>query len=221
MAIIRTDERVAIIGKTGSGKTKLAETLLAQFPNVVILDNKGRVGIDKDTREFYLAKDHYIVTTELDELPAVAKQTQHIIYRPRPELEADKRAFADEMNAFFWWIYNRENCILYIDEAASVCDSYNIPPGLNAVVKRGRELNIGCWASTQQPVNVHNTLFSEAEHFFIFRTQLQGHRDKMAGFVGDIVKKQIPGELTHSYFYFNPESMNDAELMQPINLRRY
>lgn len=215
---IRPDDRVFIAGKTGSGKTKLAEQLLSAFPHVVVLDNKGLFGTNRETKEFYLARQGYGLCRSLDDLPAFAEQYDRIVYRPEPELEGNKIEFKAEMDAFFWWIYNRENCICYVDEATAVSDSYNILPGHNAVMKRGREKNVGCWNSSQQPVNVHNTLISEAEHYFVFRTQLESHREKLAGFMGDVVKREIPGSMKYHFFYFSPEHMDDAQLMRPIQI---
>jgi hypothetical protein len=117
------------------------------------------------------------------------------------------------MDSFFWWIYNRENCILYVDEATAVCDSYSILPGHNAVMKRGREKNIGCWNSSQQPVNVSNTLLSEAEHYFIFSTRIQSHRDKLAGFIGDEIREPI--NQKYHYWYYSPETMENPVFMKP------
>jgi ABC-type dipeptide/oligopeptide/nickel transport system ATPase component len=212
--IIKPDERVAIIGKTGSGKTELAKKLLELFPYTVVLDNKGTFGNDKNTKEFVLPG--FVLVRNFDSLGEAGKQYNKIVFRPDAELEAHRNEFLEVMDAFYWWIYYRENCIVYTDEATAVCDSSNILPGHNACVKRGRELGIGCWNGTQQPVNVHNTLFSEAEHFFVFRTQLQSHRDKLSGFMGDNVKKKIPPK--YHFWYFNPETMDEAEMYKPIPL---
>lgn len=213
---IRPDERVCIIGKTGSGKTYLAERLLRPFPYVIVLDNKGFFGTDKQSKQFALSAQGYGLCRELDQLPELARQYNKIVYRPDARrIPPGSRAFDEEMNAFFFWVFDRENCILYVDEASSVCDSYNILPGHNLIMKQGREKNIGCWNSTQQPVNVHNTLISEAEHYFIFQTRLKAHRDKVAGFVGDEIMKyeRIPKRY---FFYFNADDMDNPVLMKPI-----
>lgn len=203
MAIILPNERVFIGGKTGCGKTYLAQKLLEPFPYVVVLDNKG----------MFNWKGAALVT-DIMKLPQAADKFNRIVYRPPAELESDRGLFMDTMDSFFWWIYNRENCIIYVDEATAVTDSHNILPGHNAVLKRGREKGIGNWNSSQQPVNVHNTLMSEAEHYFVFRMQLQSHRDKLAGFMGDSVRTTIPPK--YHFYYFNPESMDNAEMMNPI-----
>jgi hypothetical protein len=83
-------------------------------------------------------------------------------------------------------------------------------------MKMGRERNVGCWNSSQQPVNVHNTLMSEAEHYFIFELRIQAHRDKLAGFIGDEVRRaEMP---KHHFWYYSPDTMRHAVLMKPIKL---
>ena len=211
---IRQDDRVAIIGKTGSGKTEIAKKLLELFPYTIVLDNKGTFGNNRQTKQFTLPGWALVRRFEL--LGEAGKKYPRIVYRPEPELEANRSDFFDVMDSFYWWIYNRENCIVYTDEATSVCSSNTILPGHNACLKRGRELDIGCWNSTQDPVGVNNALFSQADHFFLFITQIQDHRDKLSGFMGDKVKKDIPRK--YKFYYFNPETMDEAEKMNPIQL---
>lgn len=216
MAIIKPDERVFITGKTGSGKSELLKQVIDSFEYAVVLDNKGRFGTNRNTKQFELKG--YGLCRDLDELPRYAERYKKIVYRPDPRLEEDIQVFRDEMNAFFWWIYYRENTFLGIDESTAICDKAYIPSGLNAIYSRGRELNVGCASCTQRPVNIHNNLISEAEHFYLYRTQLQSHRDKLSGFMGDIVRNQIDGHLKYHYYYFHPESMDDAVLMKPIKI---
>lgn len=215
MAIIRGNDRCFFAGKTGSGKTFLAERLLEQFPYIVVLDNKGLFGTDETTDYFYLAERGFTLCNDLSEIEELATQSNRIVYRPAPELEADTKIFMDTMNDFLWWIYNRKNCILYVDEVTAISDSRNILPGHNAIMKRGRQRGIGCWNASQQPVNVHNTLLSESEHFFIFETTLQSHRDKLAGFMGEEVRNIIPKE--HKYFYYSTRDMERPVLMLPFS----
>lgn len=212
---IERDERLFFTGKTGSGKTEAILYLASHYPDVVVLDNKGLFGTDRRTREFWVAKHGYGLCTDLDDIHVVAEDYRKIIFRPPVELESNQNDFRECMDAFFWWIYQRENTICIVDEATAVCTSSFILPGHNALMKRGRELNIGCWNASQQPVNCHNTLISEADHYFMFQVALQSHRDKMAGFTGEIVRNKFPrGYEYHSYYYNH--TIDDPVLIKPL-----
>jgi ABC-type dipeptide/oligopeptide/nickel transport system ATPase component len=217
---IENDERLGIIGKTGCGKTYLAIDFLNEAARngcyIVVLDNKGFFGSEKINGKYRFTWKGAGLVRDFNGLyKASQMDLQKIVYRPNPELEAnDPKEFGNTMDSFLWWIYRRGNTLLYIDEVASICDSYTIPNGLNAILKRGRELNVGLWYSTQEPVNVHNSLFSQSEQFIVFRTQLQSHRDKMAGYMGDDVRLIIPDK--YHFWYFKPEEMDDAIMHDPI-----
>jgi ABC-type dipeptide/oligopeptide/nickel transport system ATPase component len=221
---IENDERVAIIGKTGCGKTYLAQSLLDEAVSngayIVVLDNKGLFGSEK---KIVKGVETWVFTWRgaglVDSFEGLYKASQmglkKIVYRPNSDLESnDKNAFDTVMNDFFWWIYRRENTLLYVDEGTSTTTPFYMPPGLTANYKRGRELGIGVWLSTQESVNVHNTAFSQADHYMVFRTQVQAHRDKMAGWMGDDVRKIIPDQ--YCFWYHHPESMDNAIMHDPI-----
>jgi hypothetical protein len=202
---VRYNDRCFFAGMTGSGKTYLAKKLMKDFPYVICLDNKGKLNIPG-----------FLLVEDFDKLYKASCRSNKIIYRPQAELEAKKSEFRETMDAFYWWIYQRENTICYTDEATSVCDSYNILPGHNALMKRGRELGIGCWNASQQPVNVHNTLISESEQLFMFYLSLEAHRRKLAGTMGDMVIRVNPPKSTHRFLYFNQETMEDTVLHEKI-----
>lgn len=197
---INPNDRCFFGGMTGSGKTYAAKKMLDPFKYVVVLDNKGMFNWSGAA-----------LVRDFDKLYKASQTHNKIVYRPPAELEANKAEFTATMDAFFWWIYQRQNTICYVDEATAVCDSYNILPGHNALMKRGRELNIGCWNASQQPVNCHNTIISEAEHLFIFYLSLEGHRRKVAGIMGDDVLKFNPPKKEHRFWY-----LNQAEMERPV-----
>lgn len=201
----RDSERVFLAGMTGTGKTYCAQSMLDKVTFWVTLDNKGRfhfpgAGLVRDFEKLYKA----------------SKTHNRIVFRPPAELESNKEEFKQTMDAFFWWIYQRENCICYVDEATAVCDSYNILPGHNALMKRGRELNIGCWNASQQPVNCHNTLISEADHILTFFLNLEGHRKKVAGIMGDDVLEFNPKKSTYQFWYINQSTMERPILHEAL-----
>lgn len=210
----------AVIGKKGSGKTEFVKNIvLDQFDYWVVLDNKGEFGNIKNsdgTRRFYMPG--VALVHDLDLLHEASLKYNKIVYRPDVSLEANNTNFKQEMDAFFWWNYMRRTPLLYVDEATAVCDSYNILPGHNAIMKRGRELGISCFNGTQDPVNVHNTLFSQSDHFIVFKVLLEAHRKKLASFMGEGVLKaqSIP---KYHFYYYNESEMDSCELMKPIVIK--
>lgn len=181
---------------TGSGKTYAAQSALDKVTYWVALDNKGR---------FHFPGAGLV--TDFDKLYKASQTHKRIVYRPPVSLVEGTKEFEETMDAFYWWVYKRENTVCYTDEATAVCDSHNILPGHNALMKRGRELNIGCWNASQEPVNCHNTLISQADHHFIFFLNLEGHRRKVAGVMGDDVLKFNPRKDTHQFWYINQSKM--------------
>jgi len=217
---IRSGDNGVVIGKKGSGKTEFIKTAgLDQFDYWVVLDNKGEFGnikLPNGTRKFYMPG--VALVHDLDLLHEASLKYNKIVYRPNVILESDKKSFNEEMDSFFWWNYQRRTPLLYVDEATAVCDSYNILPGHNAIMKRGRELGISCFNGTQDPVNVHNTLFSQCDHFIVFKVLLEAHRRKLASFMGEGVLKSQAIPKYHYYYYYEQE-MDSCELMTPIKLK--
>jgi len=194
-------DRVFLAGMTGSGKTYAAQLALDKVEYWVTLDNKGR---------FYFPGAGLV--RDFDKLYRATKTHKRIVYRPPVELTEGSKEFYETMDAFLWWIYQRENTIIYIDEATAICDSHNILPGHNALMKRGRELNIGCWNSSQEPVNCHNSIISQADHLICFFQNLEGHRKKVAGIMGDKVLDFNPRKDTHQFWYINQSKMEEPIL---------
>ena len=107
--ILRND-RVFIVGTTGSGKTTLAKAMLFGLPNVVILDPKHTFRLPETWR-------HEIVS-DMPELTRF-KGPQTIIYRP--SLEAmDAMIDSRVPDPFFNWVFERGNTYLYVDEVLRV-----------------------------------------------------------------------------------------------------
>lgn len=189
-------DRCFFAGMTGSGKSYAATRALSDVEYWVTLDNKG--------------KFHFpgaALVTDFEKLNKAAQTHKRIVYRPPVTLTEGSPEFLETMDAYCWWIYMRENCVAYFDEATAICNTYNILPGHNALMKRGRELNIGCWNASQQPVNCHNTIISEADHFFIFFLNLLPHRKKVAGIMGDDVLNSNPSKGSFKFWYINQVTM--------------
>ena len=118
------------------------------------------------------------VIEHLEDLPYVTKN--RVIYCPATE----------EMNLEFYnalgdWVYEKGDCILWIDEMMSVCDSpQRYPFSIKKLFTRGRFINAVCWVCTQRPTDIPSICIANSQHFFIFNTPLPQDRKKLVDSTG-------------------------------------
>lgn len=189
MLQIQPHERVAIVGKTGSGKTYFAKALLSQYPRVIVIDPKGTFNSEGYERW----------TKKTPKLLADAHKDFHIRI---PAITADKPEEAYE--EIFQTVYeNGVNTLIYIDELYGVISSANGGKWLRALMTRGREFNLSVMVATQRPSRIPLFALSEAEWFFCFRLQLLADRARMSEFMGKTALKIIPDK--HGFYVYHSE----------------
>lgn len=205
---IPTNARVFIAGKTGTGKSYLAETYLRGYKYVVKLDTKGetleRKREGKSAWRGLVEGKDFTVCYKLQELQFA--NTDKIIYCP--DFEEQTMEYYD---SFFEWVYNRENCIVWIDELMSICpNSMRYPLYLKAIMTRGRSKNVGVWALTQRPVDIPAIVTANSEIFISFDLMLEQDRYKMAYVTGvpDFKYRPSSPAYPYAYWYFQADWEN-------------
>lgn len=197
---IARDDRVDFFGRTGSGKTTLARTLLrlADVP-FVVFDPKhrytdGQVPIGTSYRR---------------------RRREQIVRAPASLTGADEAWFWDEQ---FYNVWKDGGRLLYVDEVTLVNPSTRILlPEYSRCIKTGRERGVGVWNGSQRPKDIPSAVFTEAEHFAIFRLQWSADRDKVASFTSDHIARhlaQLQREgrpAKHDWVYFN---VNDDAIVR-------
>ncbi len=188
----RIDERVAILGGTGTGKTTQAAWLLslAQFDRMpyIAIDYKG---------DDLLAKIDRL--EEIGTHETIPSKPGLYVVRPLPsDIEA--------VENWLWKIWEAGNTGLYVDEA------YLLPNknAIKNILAQGRSLRIPVIAASQRPVDVPRSLFTEASHISVFR--LNDRRDKktVEEFTPDaMLEKRLPDY--HSFWYSVNEHKADDE----------
>lgn len=181
---IKTNERIAFIGRTGSGKTFLAERLTAGLRRLVIID------------------PNEVLTNRF--LPHVPWE-KGIKYL---EEGREARLYVSEDNPaayerYFRHIYEQvRQVVVYIDEAYGVAPpNVGASDALWALYTRGRARGIGMWASTQRPRFIPRFMLSESEWFFVFQLQLADDRDYIARITHAALRRRVPDR--HGFYYYN------------------
>jgi DNA helicase HerA-like ATPase len=170
--MIKSNERVFITGRTGSGKTYLANFMTRNYPHLTVYDEKHVINLPN-------AK----IITSLNDL-ATSGPGRYIF---RPPVTVFDKSREKLLNDFFKIIYLTKNRIVWIDEIYAISPHSNtIIPYLQAIVTRGRERNIGIIALTQRPAFIPSFFMSEAEHYFVFKLQLEQDRKRIQQYIGNV-----------------------------------
>lgn len=174
------DKRVAVIGKTGSGKTQAAVWQLSErswhsMP-WIIFDFKRDKLINQipGVKELSLGK--------LPEGPGL-----HIVH-PVPGQE-------EEVEKYFWQIWQHENIGLFIDEGYMIGDS----EAFRALLTQGRSKSIPMIILTQRPSWLSLFVFSEADYYQVFYLNMKKDRQKVNEFVPIDFNTRLPEY--HSIWY--------------------
>lgn len=165
--VVEPSDRVAFVGRTGSGKSYLARSLLRGVNRLVVFDPKGTLG----------GANWGLTTWEDGGSDALAEDRFRV--RVRTPLDGNWDPYLDA-------VMESENVTLYIDEVYGVVQGRNPTDSLRAVITRGRELGIGVWSATQRPKDIPLVIVSESDWFFMFQLRVEGDRKRMAEFMAPI-----------------------------------
>jgi hypothetical protein len=179
-----TDQRILVMGRTGSGKTHMGLFQLSVRDYTerpwVIMNSKN----DADINAIDGAKE-LSLTAQVPTEPGI------YIIRPRPDV--DDAALLD----FLWRVWEQENVGLFIDEG------YMIPKNntaFRAILTQGRSKHISMIINTQRPVYLDRFAISEADFYQVFHMNDREDRNTIGRFLPDVdLDRRL--EQYHSLYY--------------------
>ncbi len=183
--VLRGTERACFFGKTGTGKTTLARSLLYQCARTVVLDPK----------HMFTPPPGVKIVSEY------TKRLAHQVIRVEPDGWESER-----WRQAIYQVWQRGNTVLYVDECTLISPARTILPELGRVIRTGRERGLGVWIASQRPKDIPSVVFTESEHFFVFRLQWEEDRKKVASFTHDALQSMLPRLKGHDFAYVGIES---------------
>jgi hypothetical protein len=187
-------QRLAVVGKTGSGKTHAAAWHLSRrsFDQMpwVIYDFK----VDPLINSIYKAE-----RIGLDD--PVPHQPGIYIVNPLPDDGA-------AVEKHLWKVWERENIGVYIDEGYMIDNA-----ALRATLTQGRSKHIPMIVLSQRPTWITRFLFSEADFFQVFFLNDERDRKTVGAFIpSKVMERRLPD--FHSYYY--DVGRDDLAVMKPV-----
>jgi DNA helicase HerA-like ATPase len=167
----RPDQRVLILGSTGSGKTTVGAWLLseANFDQMpwVIIDYK------RDSLLGAIDRTRQIGLNDIPKEPG--------LYHLKPNPVSDDERVED----WLLRIWKQRNIGLYVDEALRLPTSRKTG-AFETILTQGRSLHIPVIALSQRPVDLTRYAFSEANHVVVMRLTDLRDRKKVTEYVPDV-----------------------------------
>jgi len=184
---IKSNDRVLVCGRTGSGKSVLVNRLLLpKMTNYVIYDYKHEINV-----------------------PGAEVFSSMADFRTKPDQRAVIYRTAsggnEEFDALCRQVFYRGNNTLVLDEIAYHCSSSVIMPHHDLIMRLGRSKGVGIVNCTQRPRGLHNNVISQCEHFFIFDLIQETDRKKLAEFCGESVMERAQ-DFCFWYYHLNMDA---------------
>jgi len=195
---IAYEEKIVIVGASGSGKTYLANQLLKSLNGI-------SVWVYDFNYQFHSSRA--MVFHELDEMLKVYDSAKrgHYIFQPYDNSENTFRRFNAEA-------FKRGNLTLIEDEIHTWLNKHKQNNEFNRVILSGRPRGISVVSISSRPASCPNHVLSNAKHVFAFKLNLESDLKFLESYLGHdvwiIMNKDKRAKLKdedelpeHTFFY--------------------
>jgi len=183
------NERILIVGRTGSGKTVFALFVLSQadfdLKPWIVIDFKGDSNLNSIQGAEYIS-----LSNPLPKHPGI------YILRPRIDQKG-------EVENLLWKIWETENIGVFVDEGYMLGQGASFSPAFRAILTQGRSKNIGVILNSQRPVWLDMFAKTETNKIAMFHLNSANDRKTMAEMIGSKSAVDVHERLDkyHSIYY--------------------
>lgn len=207
--------RVAIIGKTGTGKTTVAGALTAGLERIIFVDPKrsdALANLISGSVEPWLGPSPTRKPSLKNALNSLARKgidevERSAILTKKMEGNEPFRAWFRGVPGFdyeslWFYIFDKLRYVtVYIDEVyLTLATKGRSGTYFHALYTQGRERKQGIWAAMQRPAWVPVECLSESEWFYIFRLIIPEDRKRLQQVVGNVALREMKG---HQFTVYN------------------
>lgn len=169
---IRTTDCLMISGKRGTGKTfftkwYITEHLLGVI-KVLIWDPLWQYGD--------LGKCVHALNSI--SMSMIENKKEAIVYQPHAVEDTE-----EHFDMVAHWIFRTKNMVFIAEEINEYMTPWKIPPRFRALVRRGRNYNIGVMGITHRPAYMSPNYVNQIDHWFIFQQDLKADLDRLVEYI--------------------------------------
>ena len=159
---------LCLFGKKGSGKSYLAREIIEDWPRVIVLDTMAEYDFPRRAWGF-------------DEccrlLVEIAEEKRYKVSLSGID--------AEEGVALLGVLWEFDDTLIVIEEAALYCSPYQMPPEIANLALRGRHRGISQLYTSQRPATIHRSISAQADLVIAFRQHEQRDISYLKSVLGD------------------------------------
>ena len=206
---LRPDERWAVVGKTGSGKSVFAKWLLKGWRSknwrILVIDPYLRFAHE------YAEKPE---EATLDK-PFVLKGASLLQNCPVMLYKPDLPGWRDAgLSGLLQQCVNEGGVVVDIEELKAIATASSIPPGLSELYTAGRKAPAPVISQTQSPHRVPSDMLAQSEWIAAFRLNRLVDREYMAEYMSDM-RVEAPIQQKYAFWLYH-EGDDRATFFRPL-----